>query len=159
MTYRLGIDVGGRATDWVAVGPDPGTASPLASGTVESVVALVDGELRAGSQVAAAGSVGVDHVTTDFVQRLGDAEPLMVGGTPYGAESLIGWHVNHGWTDRADFFPVDRFRNEFNRPDIVRTVLSSLDEEKAIGDANRRANVTRGTEDVRALAPPPIVTV
>ena len=90
MTYRLGIDVGGRATEWVAFGPDRGTASPLASGTVESVVALVDGELRAGSQVATAGPAGVDHVTTDFVQRLGDAEPMMVGGTPYGAESLIG---------------------------------------------------------------------
>ncbi len=90
MAYRLGIDVGGRTTDWVALGSEGDDESPLASGTVDSVVALIDGELRAGSQVATADPAGVDHVTTDFVQRLGDAEPMMVGGTPYGAESLIG---------------------------------------------------------------------
>ncbi len=90
MTYRLGIDVGGHSTDWVAFGRESGVEAPLASGTVDSVVALIDGELRAGSQVATADPAGVAHVTTDFAQHLGDAEPMMVGGTPYGAESLLG---------------------------------------------------------------------
>ena len=90
MTYRLGIDVGGRSTDWVAFGREGGVEAPLASGTVDSVVALIDGELRAGSQVATADPAGVADVTSDFAQRLGDAEPMMVGGTPYGAESLVG---------------------------------------------------------------------
>ena len=99
MTYRLGIDVGGRTTDWVAFGPERGAAPPLASGTVDSVVALIDGELRAGSQVAAADPAGIDHVTTDFAQRLGDAEPMMIGGTPYGVESLIGHLVASIVTD------------------------------------------------------------
>ncbi len=94
MTYRLGIDVGGRSSNWVAFGRERGVASPLASGTVDSVVALIDGDLRAGSQVAAADPAGVDHVTTDFARRLGDAEPMMIGGTPYGVESLIGHLVS-----------------------------------------------------------------
>ncbi len=88
MTYRLGIDVGGHATNWVAFGQEGD--NPLASGTVDSVVALIDGELRAGSHVAVADPARVDTVTTDFAQRLGDVEPMMVGGTPYGAESLVG---------------------------------------------------------------------
>ena len=40
-----------------------------------------------------------------------------------GGEDLIGWHVNRGWTQEADFFPASRFRAEFNRPDIVQLVL------------------------------------
>ena len=46
-----------------------------------------------------------------------------------GAESLIGWHVNRGWNEAAQFYPADRFRDQFNRPDIVKLVLETLDEE------------------------------
>jgi WD40 repeat protein len=74
-----------------------------------------------------------------------------------GAETLIGWHVNRGWNETADFYSVDRFRDQFNRPDIVRLVLSALDEGKAIEEANRRANVRGATEDIRAIAPPVVV--
>jgi WD40 repeat protein len=37
-----------------------------------------------------------------------------------GGEDLIGWHVNRGWSQEADFFPASQFRAEYNRPDIVR---------------------------------------
>ena len=40
-----------------------------------------------------------------------------------GGEDLIGWHVNRGWNQEADFFPASQFRAEYNRPDIVRLVL------------------------------------
>ncbi len=40
-----------------------------------------------------------------------------------GGEDLIGWQVNRGWEQQADFFPASRFRDRFNRPDIVRLVL------------------------------------
>ena len=40
-----------------------------------------------------------------------------------GGEDLIGWHVNRGWEQEADFFPASRFRDRFSRPDIVRLVL------------------------------------
>ena len=38
-----------------------------------------------------------------------------------GGEDLIGWHVNRGWDQAADFFPASRFRERFSRPDIVRS--------------------------------------
>lgn len=73
-----------------------------------------------------------------------------------GAESLIGWHVNRGWTEAAAFYPADRFRDTFSRPDVVKRALETLDEAKAVDDANARARVNRAQEDVRALAPPVI---
>jgi WD40 repeat protein len=71
-----------------------------------------------------------------------------------GAESLIGWHLNRGWDETAQFFSVDRFREQFNRPDIVKGVLDTLDESRTIEAANSRAKVKRAVEDVRAIAPP-----
>ena len=71
-----------------------------------------------------------------------------------GAESLIGWHLNRGWDETAQFFSVDRFREQFNRPDIVKGVLETLDESRTIEAANSRAKVKRAVEDVRAIAPP-----
>jgi WD40 repeat protein len=83
-----------------------------------------------------------------------------------GAEKLIGWHVNGGWHEAAQFFSVDRFRNRFNRPDIVKEVLETLDEEQAIeatasaSDGKRALSPmaqSRPEEDVRAIAPPTVV--
>ena len=56
-----------------------------------------------------------------------------------GAEDLIGWHVNRGWNQEADFFPASQFRAQYNRPDIVRLVLQTKDEAEAV----RRANAGR----------------
>lgn len=75
-----------------------------------------------------------------------------------GAESLIGWHVNgETWDEAPQFYPADRFREQFNRPDIVKMVLETLDERQAIEEANKRANVVRAVENVRAAAPPIII--
>jgi WD40 repeat protein len=73
-----------------------------------------------------------------------------------GAESLIGWHVNRGWNETAEFFSVDRFRNQFNRPDIVKLVLRVQDEEMAIAQANKLAGLKRAAETVRTTLPPVI---
>ena len=45
-----------------------------------------------------------------------------------GGEDLIGWHVNRGWDQAADFFPASRFRERFSRPDVVQKILDTLDE-------------------------------
>ncbi len=63
-----------------------------------------------------------------------------------GAENLIGWHVNRGWDREPDFFPASRFREHFNRPDIVSRVLDDLDEDTAIAEANRIAGSKRAGE-------------
>jgi hypothetical protein len=70
---------------------------------------------------------------------------------------LIGWHVNRGWTQEADFFPASQFRAEYNRPDIVRLVLKTRDEAKAI----RQGNLTAQREAAKpvAAALPPVVTI
>jgi WD40 repeat protein len=73
-----------------------------------------------------------------------------------GGEDLIGWHVNRGWSQEADFFPASQFRAEYNRPDIVRLVLQTKDEAEAI----RRANaVAKRAAQPIALALPPILTI
>jgi hypothetical protein len=73
-----------------------------------------------------------------------------------GGEDLIGWHINRGWNETADFFSVDRFREQFNRPDIVKLVLGVQDEEAAITQANKHARVRRAEETIRDTLPPVI---
>ena len=75
-----------------------------------------------------------------------------------GGEDLIGWHVNRGWNQAADFFPASRFRARFNRPDIVRLILDTLDEGAAIKQANEAAG---RYENARALIEhlPPVVGI
>ena len=72
-----------------------------------------------------------------------------------GAEDLIGWHVNRDWDHAPDFFPASRFRDQFNRPDIVKRVLDDLDEDKAIAEANRLAGTKPG-EKIESKLPPVI---
>jgi hypothetical protein len=76
-----------------------------------------------------------------------------------GGEELIGWHVNRGWEQPADFFPAARFRDTYARPDIVERVLDTMDEAEAV----RLANAARPgkTEPSRPIAEqlPPVVTI
>jgi hypothetical protein len=74
-----------------------------------------------------------------------------------GAEELIGWHVNRDWDHAADFFPVARFRDQYNRPDIVKRILDDLDEDTAIAAANRLVGA-KPAEDI-ANSLPPVVTM
>ncbi len=73
-----------------------------------------------------------------------------------GAEDLIGWHINRGWTEEADFFPANRFRDTFNRPDVVTLVLNTLDEETALTEANAKTNRDREEKDILNTLPPVI---
>jgi hypothetical protein len=71
-----------------------------------------------------------------------------------GGESLIGWHLNRSWNDPADFFPVHRFRARFYRPDVVHQVLSAMDEDIAIAEADKLAKADRQERNIRKLLPP-----
>jgi Caspase domain/WD domain, G-beta repeat len=75
-----------------------------------------------------------------------------------GGEDLIGWQLNRGWEQQADFFPASRFRDRFNRPDIVRLVLETLDEGAAVLRADQAA---RRREDVSPLGAklPPVIRI
>ena len=71
-----------------------------------------------------------------------------------GAEDLIGWHVNRGRDQEADFFPVGQFRNTFYRPDVVARVLESSDEAEAVRLANAEANRRQETVTLQQRLPP-----
>lgn len=74
-----------------------------------------------------------------------------------GAEDLIGWHVNRGKDQAADFFPASRFREQFNRPDIIDQIFSTHDEAEAV----KQANAARGSKVVAPVSVaqvlPPVV--
>lgn len=90
MTYWLGVDVGISSTAWAVVGDTEATTG----GTVATTVGLAaDGELRGGVETGTAGP-SIVNVTTGFFERLGDVAPVVVGGTPYGVEALIGRVLN-----------------------------------------------------------------
>ncbi len=74
-----------------------------------------------------------------------------------GAEDLIGWHVNRDWDHAPDYYPASRFRDQYNRPDIVKRVLDDLDEDTAIAEANRLAGTRQADEIARTL--PPVIAI
>ena len=65
-----------------------------------------------------------------------------------GSEDLIGWHINRG-SDAADFFPANRFRSRFHRPDVIDRVLETMDEAQAL----TQADAARGTKPSAAVTP------
>jgi hypothetical protein len=75
-----------------------------------------------------------------------------------GGEDLIGWHLNRGWEQLADFFPASRFSGRFNRPDIVKLVLKTRDEAEAVRQANEAAQRRTETASIAANLPP-VVTI
>jgi WD40 repeat protein len=76
-----------------------------------------------------------------------------------GADDLIGWHVNNGPDAAADFFPVGQFRSTYYRPDIIDLILATLDEGKAVEQANLAANRRREELDIARRLPPVVEIV
>ncbi len=86
MTYCLGCDLGVDTTMW-SRRPVGGDGASSADGSVPSAVgADPDGGLR----VVEPDSAPNGGVTTGFVDALGGSEPIIVSGTPYGVEALVG---------------------------------------------------------------------
>jgi len=76
-----------------------------------------------------------------------------------GGEDLIGWHVNRGKDQAADFYPASRFHDRMYRPDVVRLVLDTLDENAAVTQANvasGRVEPKVTLADISTLVPPVI---
>jgi len=62
------------------------------------------------------------------------------------ADNLLGWHVNQGKDKAAEFYPISALRTEFKRPDIVKKVLDTLTEDKAILVANLEKDIDAGEQ-------------
>jgi WD40 repeat protein len=76
-----------------------------------------------------------------------------------GAEDLIGWHVNNGKDQAADFFGAGRFRDTFYRPDVVARVLDTLDEAEALTAADAAGKRRHVAEVELRRRLPPVVTI
>ncbi|MEW6667442.1 MAG: caspase family protein [Thermodesulfobacteriota bacterium] len=66
--------------------------------------------------------------------------------TSVGGEDLVGWHVNRGREEAADFFPVSRLRARFYRPEVIAGIIDKTDDvdafrlaAEALGDKGRVA--------------------
>lgn len=73
-----------------------------------------------------------------------------------GAEELIGWHVNRGLGETADFYPASRFRERFYRPDVIDQVLETLDEGQALARADTERGKRTQTIQLGQILPPSI---
>jgi WD40 repeat protein len=71
-----------------------------------------------------------------------------------GSDELLGWHVNRGPDQAADFFPLAQFRETYYRPDIVAKILETRDEATAIKLANAEADRQAPTEALLQQLPP-----
>jgi hypothetical protein len=71
-----------------------------------------------------------------------------------GAEDLIGWSVNNGMDQAADFFPAGRFRGVYYRPDVISRVLEAGDEAVALRLADEEAGGRREESELKKRLPP-----
>jgi hypothetical protein len=74
--------------------------------------------------------------------------------TSPGGEELIGWHLNRGKDNAADFFPASRFRGQYYRPDIIDRIMQTLDEPEAVRLANQEAGRKQEAQRIQNLLPP-----
>lgn len=73
-----------------------------------------------------------------------------------GAEQLIGWHINNGPEQAADFYAIARFRQRYYRPDVIAKVLDTRDLKQALHLANQEAQLQ---QQQQALQRPPVITL
>ena len=76
-----------------------------------------------------------------------------------GAEDLIGWHVNRGKDQAADFYPISQFRSTYYRPDVIAQVLTTLDEAQAVKIANAAVGGRKAPQVALTQRLPPVVTI
>ena len=149
------FDAGGKPK-WKQPGPSAAWGVDYSADGQILVVAYGDGTIRwlRGSDGQELLAFFVDVPTRKWVAWT----PTGYYMASAGGEDLIGWHLNRGWTQEADFFPASRFSDRFNRPDIVKLVLKTRDEGEAVRQANEAAKRKTETASLAAKLPP-VVTI
>jgi predicted nucleotidyltransferase/WD40 repeat protein len=71
-----------------------------------------------------------------------------------GSEDLIGWHVNNGPEQAADFFPISKFKDKYYRPDVISKIIHTLDEAEAVRLANIERDIATKAPPVQKILPP-----
>ena len=103
-SYCLGIDVGTTFTA-AAIARADGTVEMLGLGTraptMPSVVLVrADGEILVGEPAERRAATEPARVAREFKRRLGDPNPIFIGGSPYSAEALTT-HLLKAVVERA----------------------------------------------------------
>ena len=93
MAYSVGIDLGTTYT--AAAVWRNGQVEIVTLGTTAATLASVvllraDGSVLVGEAAERRGVDEPNRIAREFKRRLGDPTPLFLGGTPYGAEALMG---------------------------------------------------------------------
>ena len=146
-----GFDAMGKQI-WIQAGPGVAWGADFSADGGVLVVAYSDGTIRwlRGSDGEELLALFVDVPTRRWVAWT----PAGYYMASPGGEDLIGWHLNRGWNQEADFFPASRFSARFNRPDIVQLVLKTLDEAKAVEQADAVAKRKTVVTPIEAQLPP-----
>ena len=71
-----------------------------------------------------------------------------------GADRLVGWTVNRPGAPTADHFSLNRFRDRFNRPDLIDRVLETATPVAAL-DPSTVLRVARAPSEIAADPQPP----
>src|ERR1022692_1611543 len=77
-------------------------------------------------------------------------------------DKYIGWHLNRGVAQLADFYSAAQFQKQFYRPDVISEYLKTRDIQLAVRNANTArapnspAPAALGAQDVIAMLPPMI---
>ncbi len=74
-----------------------------------------------------------------------------------GAEELLGWHVNRGADQAADFYPMWTLRQRFLRADVLDRVLTTADEARAVAEADAAAGRQPASSPALLEALPPVL--
>jgi len=75
-----------------------------------------------------------------------------------GGEKLMGWHVNNGRDQLANFYPAAQFRKSLYRPDVIREVLGAGSVRVALARADKaRGKAGADVADVGKVLPPQVV--
>ncbi len=69
-------------------------------------------------------------------------------------ESLMGWHINHGPEQLADFYAASQFHDSLYRPDVIRRVLEMGSVARALEFADREREVQSRPLTVANVLPP-----
>jgi hypothetical protein len=60
-----------------------------------------------------------------------------------GADRIVGWALARGTAQAMDYFSLARFREQFNRPDVIDAVLATGDEKTALAQLAAKAEAER----------------
>jgi len=70
------------------------------------------------------------------------------------AETMIGWQINQGYDKPSLFYPVGKFRDQFYRPDVLKTLLTTLDLQASLSQANQAMGKPISAADIKSALPP-----